>query len=218
MDGDGGVAVRPGGDDQPLVAARLPGEAVVAVGRLVTLLVREDPDLQEPEGRVAPVVLAVQHTLARAHVLHLSARQRVLVAHAVGVRERAVHHVGQDLEVVVGVRAEPAAGRDEVVVEHAEHAEADVVRVAVLREREVEPAPEPAEVAGPQAGAVDLPEHRSPRRDSWAGHSSCCYKYYCARPACARRTASVRRPSRSLPRCRPCRSGRRRRPACRRRR
>ncbi len=53
--------------------------------------------------------------------------------------------VGEDLHVAVAVRPEAGSGRDAVVVDHAQAAEAHVPRVVVLAERErvaaVEPAP-----------------------------------------------------------------------------
>ena len=67
------------------------------------------------------------------------------VAHAVPVRELAVEHVGEDLHVAVGVRAEALPGGDAVLVDHAQRAEAHVARVVVVREGEGVAAVEPAE-------------------------------------------------------------------------
>src|SRR5262249_54639403 len=63
----------------------------------------------------------------------------------VGVRQRPVEDVGDDLHVAVRVRAEAAAGGDAVVVEDAQAAEAHVLGVVVVGERERVPAVEPAE-------------------------------------------------------------------------
>jgi hypothetical protein len=95
-----------------------------------------------------------------AHVLDVAAGQGVLVAHAVGVRQLPVDHVGDDLHVAVRMGVEPGAGLDQVVVEHPHDAEVDVVGVVVAGEGEVEAAAQPAQVARPQVFALDLPHHQ----------------------------------------------------------
>ena len=52
-----------------------------------------------------------------------SRRDHADVAFAVAVLERAVEHPRDDLHVAVRVRAEAAAGRDDVVVEHEQQTE-----------------------------------------------------------------------------------------------
>jgi hypothetical protein len=61
----------------------------------------------------------------------------------VAVLELAVDHVRDDLHVAVRVHAEAHARLDDVVVEHAQGAEAHVVDVVVVAERKVPAGVEP---------------------------------------------------------------------------
>ena len=67
--------------------------------------------------------------------------------------ERALEHVGDDLHVAVRVGAEALAGRDAVVVDHAQRAEAHVLGVVVVGEREGVVGVEPAVVGVARASA-----------------------------------------------------------------
>jgi len=117
-----------------------------------------DPDLQEV-GRVlrGMIELAVHHATARAHALHVArpddatargvaCSTRLPIAHAVLVRQLARDHVAHDLHVTVAVRAEAGAGRDAVFVDDAQVAEAHLLRVVVVGERETVKALQPAVV------------------------------------------------------------------------
>ena len=52
------------------------------------------------------------------------------------MRELAGQHVADDLHVAVTVRAEALAGSDAILVDHAQRAELDVLRIEVVGERE----------------------------------------------------------------------------------
>jgi hypothetical protein len=86
------------------------------------------------------------------------------------MRELAVEHVADDLHVAVAVRAEALPGRDPVLVDHAQRAEAHVRRVVVAGERErvvrLQPAVvgEAALVAAAQGQHGGLRGHRTARR------------------------------------------------------
>jgi hypothetical protein len=109
--------------------------------------VRLDPDLQEVRGLVLGVVeLAVLHAAARAHALHVAGRNALDVAQRVLVRQFAGQHVADDLHVAVAVRAEAGAGGDAVFVDHAQVAEAHVLRVVVAGEGKAVERLEPAVV------------------------------------------------------------------------
>ncbi len=69
-----------------------------------------------------------------------------LVAHAVAVLERAGDDVGEDLGVAVRMHAEARAGRDDIVIDHAQRAIAHVVWVEVLAKGKAVAAVEPAEL------------------------------------------------------------------------
>jgi hypothetical protein len=83
---------------------------------------------------------------AGAHHLHLTPADDALAAGAVLVGHRAGDHIGENLHVAVGMGAEAAAGRDGVVVDDPQRAEAVVLGVVVVGEREGVEAVEPAVV------------------------------------------------------------------------
>src|SRR5690606_35306115 len=82
--------------------------------------------------------------VAGAHPLHLARTQHAAATMAVAMLQRTGQHVAEDFHVGVPVRGEPGAGRDPVLVDHAQRAEAHPRRVVVVPERERVPAVEPA--------------------------------------------------------------------------
>jgi hypothetical protein len=78
----------------------------------------------------------VHDAIAGSHDLDLVASEDVRPGQAVAVCQPAVHHVGEDFHVAMAMRSEPLAGRNTVLVEHAQHAEAHEVRIVVATERE----------------------------------------------------------------------------------
>src|SRR5438128_2579483 len=89
------------------------------------------------------IELAVADSRARAHPLHVTRSDDRAGAEAVAVLERALENVGDDLHVTVRVRPEAAPGRDPVLVDHAQGAEAHVSGIVVVAEREAVAAVEP---------------------------------------------------------------------------
>jgi hypothetical protein len=127
------------------------------IAGLQAALVRQDPDLEQVgllgRGRIE---LRVRHAGTGAHHLDLAGRDDRRVAHAVLVRELAFQQIGEDLHVAVRVHREAHAGRHDVVIDHAQRAEAHVRGVVVIGEREGEAAVQPAVVhMAPLAGAAD---------------------------------------------------------------
>jgi len=92
------------------------------------------------------VELAVAHTAACAHALHIAGRNALDVAHAVLVRQLAREHVADDLHVAVAMGAKTGARRDAVLVDHPQIAPAHVLRVKILGKRKAVVALEPAVV------------------------------------------------------------------------
>ena len=84
----------------------------------------------------AGIELTVRDAAARAHELNLPALEHAAVAHAVLVLQRAFQHVTENFHVAVRMRAEALSGRDAIVVNDAQRAEADVRRVVVVGKRE----------------------------------------------------------------------------------
>ena len=118
-------------------------------------------------GAVFEWLNSLWHARAGRHALHVARHDHagvraagLAVAHAVGVRERALEHVADDLHVAVPVRAEAGAGGDGVVVEDAQVAEAHVRRVVVVGEREAVVAVEPAVVGVAAVLRLADGEHR----------------------------------------------------------
>jgi hypothetical protein len=141
-------------DQRQLAALAGFGHVDLLVARRDAGAFRQDPDLQEVRGRVLRVVeLAVAHAGARGHALDVARHDHAgvggaggSVAHAVRMGQSAIEHVADDLHVAMAVGAEALSGRDGVVVEHAQVAEAHVRRVVIVGEREAVMAVEPAMV------------------------------------------------------------------------
>jgi len=109
--------------------------------------IRLNPDLQEMRGLALGVVeLAVSHTAAGTHALHIARRYALDVAHAVLVGQLAREHITDDFHVAVTVGAKAGARGDAVLVDHAQIAPAHVLWVEVLGKREAVVALEPAVV------------------------------------------------------------------------
>jgi len=162
---DGHRAVRAvGRGHQPQPAALLPlRKALLLVAGLDAALLGQDPDLQEVGGPVLGMVeLAVHDAPARAHALHVAGRDGLHVAQRVAVRELTVEDVADDLHVAVAVRAEALPGGHAVFVDHAQVAEAHVLGIVVVGEREAVERLQPAVVGeAPLFGSAQR-DHGSP--------------------------------------------------------
>src|ERR1700690_1267299 len=102
---------------------------VFLVARRDSLRPRLDPDLQEVHQFTARrIELAVPYPGAGAHALHVPGPDRRTVAERILVRQRALEHVADDLHGTMALRAEALAGLHAVLVDHAQRAEAHVLR------------------------------------------------------------------------------------------
>ena len=79
------------------------------------------------------VELAVLHTRARAHALHIAWGYALDVAHRVLVRQIAREHVADDFHVTVAVGAKASAGGDAILIDHKQVAKAHMLGVVVER-------------------------------------------------------------------------------------
>src|SRR5437762_14013761 len=96
-----------------------------------------NPDLQKVERfGAAGIELTVRDAASRAHELNLAGLEHAAVAHTVLVLQRAFQHVTEDFHVAVRMRAKALSGRDAIVVNDAQRAEADMRRVVVVGKRE----------------------------------------------------------------------------------
>src|SRR5450759_4037884 len=136
------------GCDQPQPAAfRYRVEMLLLIARLDADDIRLDPALQQVyEFALRWIELAVLHALPRAHALHVAGTDHRAVAHAVLVLERALEDVGDDLHVAVAMGAEALARLHDVLVDHAQAAKPNVLRVVVIGKRKRVVAVEPAVV------------------------------------------------------------------------
>src|SRR5690606_9221250 len=82
------------------------------------------------------VELAVLHTGAGAHDLHVAGPDDRAAAHGVPVFQSAFEHVGNDLHIPMAVGAKAAAGGDGIVIDHSQHRPAHLLWVVVVCERE----------------------------------------------------------------------------------
>src|SRR5579885_1842292 len=105
------------------------------VSRLQPRTLRKQPDLKEVNRfRFRMIELAVPDASARAHALHVAPADHRAGAEAVPVFQRSLQDVRQNLHVAVAVHAETAAGGHAVVVDDAERAVTDLLRVVVVPE------------------------------------------------------------------------------------
>src|SRR5205814_1719684 len=79
---------------------------------------------------------AVLYAGAGGHVLHFARADHAPVAHRVLVLQRAAEDIGNDFHVAMGMRAETLARHHEIIVDDAQGAEADPLRVVIIRETE----------------------------------------------------------------------------------
>jgi len=104
-----------------------------------------NPNLKEMRGLSRCVVeLAVLHTTARAHALHIARRDALDVAHVVFVGQVAAEHVADDFHVPVTVRAKARARRNAVFVDDAQITPTHELGVVVAGERKAVERLEPA--------------------------------------------------------------------------
>ena len=90
------------------------------------------------------IEFAVLDTGARTHALHFSGNDIANVPERVFVRHRAFEHIGHDFHVFVAVCAKALAGRDVVIIDHAQRPEMHVLRILIFGKRKAEPALQPA--------------------------------------------------------------------------
>ena len=86
----------------------------------------------------------MQYARTCAHVLHLSACERLLVSHVVRVRQLSLHHIRKNFHVLVWMRVEARARLYHVVVYHAQYSELDILGIVIFRKGKVEMAVQPA--------------------------------------------------------------------------
>ena len=147
-------------DMQQPVAAFIGLESAVAVTHRKIVGRRQDPYLEETAPLLLTVEFGVQDTAAGGDDLHRAAAQRLfLIGRVVPMSQLSGDDIADDLHIAVGMTIETAVGLHVVVVEYAQHAEPNVVRVLVMGEREVEIGVGRMRCAGRQIvqrGRVDL--------------------------------------------------------------
>ena len=135
-------------------------ERLLLVARLEAACFRQHPDLQEVHLVVCRrVELAVGDTCPGRHALDVTGTNDGARSEAVLVGEPTFEDVGDDLHVVVRMRAEATAALDLILIDDAQLSEAHVLRVVVMAERERVLAVEPAEVAGAAIRAFANSDH-----------------------------------------------------------
>ena len=137
-----------GAGHQAQAAALVGGvEALFLVAGGNAAHVRLDPDLQEMGlGLAGMVELGVADAAAGAHALHIARPDHAAIADAVLVAQFAFQHIGDDFHVAVAMGAKAAAGRDTVFIDHAQRAEAHMLRIVVVGERKAVPGIQPSMV------------------------------------------------------------------------
>src|SRR5262249_16750833 len=147
MDADGTVAAVARGDEAQPASLVAVGEGLLLVARRQPFLVWQQPDLQEVHrliGRV--VVLAMPDPRARRHALHVARADHRAGADAVPGLDAALQAVGHDFHIRMAMSGERAAWPQAIFVDHAQGAEAHMLRVVIVAEGKAVPAVEPAEV------------------------------------------------------------------------
>src|SRR2546429_616760 len=100
------------------------------------------------------IEFAVLYAGAGGHVLHFARADHAPVAHRVLVLQRAAEDVSDDLHVAMGMRAETLARHDQIIVDDAQAAEADPLRVKIIRETESVIGVQPAVFGVPSFGCI----------------------------------------------------------------
>src|SRR5512136_62644 len=146
MDGNRAVAAVPRAD-QPKFAAFLGNlERLLLVAWRQSLLLGNDPYLQEVNGFFCGhIVLAVTNACASRHPLHVTRAYHRPIAKAVLMRKCAFERIGNDLHVVVGVRRKAAPGNHPILIDHTQRAEAHMIWIVMMAEGEAVLTVEPVE-------------------------------------------------------------------------
>src|SRR5262249_51174590 len=93
---------------------------------------RLNPDLQEVRRlRVGRIELTVAYARASTHALHVAGVNDRAHARTVFVRQLAFDHVGDDLHILVPVRAKPHPWCDVIFVDHQQVAKSSVARIVI---------------------------------------------------------------------------------------
>src|ERR1051325_3282593 len=113
------------------------GKRLLLVTRLKVDRVRQDPDLQQVHALgIRRILLAVSHTSARTHPLHVAGTNDRTIAHAVFVFERTFEDVRNDLHVAMAMLRKPSTRSHKILIDHTQAAKAHVTRIVILIERE----------------------------------------------------------------------------------
>eukprot|EP00443_Scrippsiella_acuminata_P098785 CAMPEP_0115617388 /NCGR_PEP_ID=MMETSP0272-20121206/23620_1 /TAXON_ID=71861 /ORGANISM="Scrippsiella trochoidea, Strain CCMP3099" /LENGTH=290 /DNA_ID=CAMNT_0003053345 /DNA_START=453 /DNA_END=1323 /DNA_ORIENTATION=+ len=147
-----GLAGNIANDVGPLVAAGLCRHGVPNHRAVVGSEARapgQDPRLDETQVlSLIKIVLRVSDASACGHELDATPAERLLIATGVLMRQAPIHHEGDDLHVVVWMRAEATRWLHQVVVHDAQDAEGGW-SISVLSEAEVKPGLQPITVRPP---------------------------------------------------------------------
>ncbi len=160
MDGEGAIAAVGGGDGLPAVVTAFGGEGFLVVGGLMAFAIGEEPDLVEVDGLGGGgVEFAVEDARAGGNALDFARAEDGAVPEAVLVLEGALENPGDNFHVTVRVHAEALPGGDAVFVHDAQGAEAHVVGIVVIGEREGMAGVKPAVVGVPALGGRSEGDH-----------------------------------------------------------
>ena len=69
---------------------------------------------------------------ARRHKLHIAMTNDAAGSERVFVAQFPIQHVGKNLHILVRMSAEAHAGRDEILIDHAQGAETHMLRVVII--------------------------------------------------------------------------------------
>src|SRR4029453_14226791 len=125
------------------------------------LLLRLDPDLEDPGRHRLPGILGMAGAGANPHHPPPPPPGGALMPEAVLVRDRALPDIGDDLHVRVRMRGKARVGGDLVVVPYSDHAVAEALRVVIAGKGEVVLRLEPAMVRAAEGVEWSLLDHGS---------------------------------------------------------
>src|ERR1041385_7869225 len=108
--------------------------------------------------------LTVAHTCAGAHALAVTGMNYGTVAHAVFVRESTLENIGDDFHVAMRMHGKSRAGRDKILVDHAQRTESHPLGITVLIERKGVAGVEPAVITAATLVAGAKLEHRESKK------------------------------------------------------
>lgn len=118
-----------------------------------------DPDLEQMDGRVRAVELAVNDSRAGGHPLDVTGGNNSLVAHRIFMLNGTRENIGNDLHVAVRVHAESSSGGDAVLIDNSKRPKMNMRWIVIIGKRKSMVGIEPSMIEMAAFGGGSFGEH-----------------------------------------------------------